>query len=310
MNRKIGEFIGKERGPLIIGIGGIHGNEIAGIEALEIVLAMLENEPTKNPDFNYKGKFIAIYGNLQAIDASQRYIDKDLNRNFIKSRLDKLSRPEYAEDYEAFQIIDLIKEEIDLYQPEDLIIIDIHTTSSTGGIFSIIPDDPGCLEIALSMHAPIIKGMTEGVTGTIMDYFNSETLGVNTKTLTFEAGQHFDPNAVTIAIAAIVAALRKIGSVKASDVESRHDQVLINYSRNLPNITKLVMKHTIDQSKSFKMLPGYINFQEVKQGEVVALNDDGPIKIKEDGLILMPLYQDQGEDGFFLIKRVENYEFH
>lgn len=309
MKRKIGEFIGKERGPLIIGIGGIHGNETAGIKALETVLSMLENEPLKNPSFNYKGKFIAIKGNLQAIDAKQRFIDKDLNRNFIKSRLDNLNRPEYAEDYEAFQIIDLIKEEIDRYRPENLVIIDIHTTSSTGGIFSIIPEDSACLEIALSMHAPIIQGMTNGVTGTIMDYFNSDILGVNTKTLTFESGHHNDPYAVTIAIAAVVAALRKIGSVKASDVESRHDQLLINYSLNLPSLTRLVMKHTIDQSKSFKMLPGYLNFQEVKRGEVVAHNDDGPIKIKEDGLILMPLYQNQGEDGFFLIKRVEQYEF-
>jgi succinylglutamate desuccinylase len=310
MNRKIGEYIGKERGPLVLCIGGIHGNETAGINALKNVLSMLENEPTRNPSFNYKGKFVAIHGNLQAIDVNQRYIDKDLNRNFVKSRLHLLNRPKYAEDFEAFQIIDLIKKEIEEYQPESFVLIDIHTTSSNGGIFTIIPEDFDCLEIALSMHAPIIQGMTKGVTGTVMDYFTTELLGVKTKTLTFEAGQHEDPNAVILAIAAVIAALREIGSVEPSDVESRHDQVLINYSVNLPSITKLVMKHTIDQSKSFKMVPGYLNFQEVKKGEIVAHNIDGPIAIKEDGLILMPLYQEQGEDGFFLIKRVEKYEFH
>lgn len=53
------------------------------------------------------------------------------------------------------------------------------------------------------------------------------------------------------------------------------------------------------------MLPGYENFQLVKKGEVIAEDSNGPIVVKEDGLLLMPLYQNKGEDGFFIIKVLE-----
>ena len=50
------------------------------------------------------------------------------------------------------------------------------------------------------------------------------------------------------------------------------------------------------------MNEGYLNFQEVKKGEHLANDKNGPIYASEDSLILMPLYQKKGEDGFFLVK--------
>ena len=37
----------------------------------------------------------------------------------------------------------------------------------------------------------------------------------------------------------------------------------------------------------------------------IAQDKQGPIEAPEDALLLMPLYQSQGEDGFFLIKKLE-----
>ncbi len=308
MDRKIGEYIGQEKGPLVICIGGIHGNEHAGIKALKSVLIMLQQEPLKNPNFIYKGKFIAIHGNLSAIKLKRRFIHKDLNRNFLSERLNNLSKPEHVEDQEAMDIIRLVKDEIKTYGPSKLLIIDLHTTSSPGGIFTIVPEHNKSLEIAHSMHAPIIRGMAKRVKGTTMHYFTSEKLGIPTKAIVFESGQHDDPNAITLAIAAIIAALRTLGSVEPHDVESRHDQLLIDFSKNLPALASLIMKHTIEEGDGFQMNPGYLNFQEVKQGEAVASDKRGEIRVPEDGLLLMPLYQNQGEDGFFLIKKINEDE--
>ena len=55
------------------------------------------------------------------------------------------------------------------------------------------------------------------------------------------------------------------------------------------------------------MVEGYKNFQKVEEGEVLAQDKSGKIVAPEDALVLMPLYQQQGEDGFFLIKEVEGY---
>ncbi|GLR18983.1 M14 family metallopeptidase [Portibacter lacus] len=310
MNRKIGEYLGQEKGPLIIGIGGTHGNELAGVKALKTVLEMLVQEPSKNPSFVFKGKFVAIHGNIAAMKANKRFIDKDLNRNYSKTRLYNLEEPVFTEDREALEIIQFVKDEISAYNPQEVVIIDLHTTSSPGGIFTIVPNLKDCLELAKTLHAPVIQGMVTGVKGTTMNYFNSENLGVHTKTLTFESGQHDDPMSITIAIAAVIALLRGVKSVEPHDVESHHDQILKNFSKDLPKMTKLVMKHTIIDPASFNMLPGYLNFQKVKKGEIVANNRFGPIRIVEDGLLLMPLYQKQGEDGFFLIKKIDEDEFY
>ena len=53
------------------------------------------------------------------------------------------------------------------------------------------------------------------------------------------------------------------------------------------------------------MYPNYKNFQRISSGEIIAEDNEGPIEAPEDALLLMPLYQSQGEDGFFLIKKLE-----
>ena len=50
------------------------------------------------------------------------------------------------------------------------------------------------------------------------------------------------------------------------------------------------------------MRPGYENFKPVGSGEVLAKNTAGNIRSPEAGRILMPLYQEQGEDGFFIVR--------
>jgi len=48
----------------------------------------------------------------------------------------------------------------------------------------------------------------------------------------------------------------------------------------------------------------YANFDPVTKGELLAYDRHGEIRAKFDGLILMPLYQKQGNDGFFIIKDI------
>src|SRR5574338_626079 len=78
--RIIGSYIGDREGPLLICIGGIHGNEPAGIKAIEEVMQWLEIEKLNFPNFNYKGSFLGLRGNLEAIRQKKRFIDRDLNR--------------------------------------------------------------------------------------------------------------------------------------------------------------------------------------------------------------------------------------
>lgn len=306
MKRVIGEYIGEEDGPLLIVFGAMHGNEPAGVKAIDLVLKMLEVEPIKNLDFNYKGCMLGLIGNLQAYKKRERFINRDLNRSWIKEEIDKNLKQEstHAEDHEMTELISIIKKSIKKHTPSEVVILDLHTTSSDGGIFSIVGDDLNSLHIAKEIHAPVILGMLDGLQGTTLHYFRTENLGCKTSTITFESGQHVDSLSVNRAVAAIINCMRTIGSVLATDVENQHDNILKQYSESLPSVARLLYKHSIKTGDQFKMKPGFANFQKVESGQVLASDINGDVVCENDGLILMPLYQKKGEDGFFIIKEV------
>ena len=76
--RRIGSFYGSD-GPTIMILGGLHGNEPAGIIAFQRVLKVLE---TRNLQF--KGQIHGFRGNLKAISSSERFLEEDMNRNWYR----------------------------------------------------------------------------------------------------------------------------------------------------------------------------------------------------------------------------------
>lgn len=307
--RIISKYKGVNPGPLLIVFGGMHGNEPAGIRAIEMMGRMLIIEPITNPEFQYNGTFLGLIGNLQAYRKKQRFIKKDLNRSFTKENIEIVeSKPEEEledELLEIKQILQVVRETIEEVKPEKVIVLDLHTTSSFGGIFTIATDDPESLKIAIELHAPVIKGMLNGIKGTTLHYFTKENFGIDITPVTFESGQHDEKLSINRAIAAITNCMRTIGSVSPEHVENQHDTLLIEHSKNLPKVSELISTHVINEGDNFKMLPNYKNFQRIQSGEIIAKDIAGPIEAPEDALLLMPLYQTQGEDGFFLIKKLE-----
>lgn len=309
MNRVIGEYIGSNGGPLLIIFGAMHGNEPAGVKAIDLTLKMLEVEPIKNPDFQYHGCMLGLIGNLSAYKRKERFINKDLNRCWTQEAVDELKEKTMlsAEEEEMKEVLSIVKKSIDKHNPSEVIFLDLHTTSSDGGIFSIVGDDEKSLQVAKQIHAPVILGMLDGLRGTTLHYFTEENLNYKASAITFESGQHEDPLSVNRAIAAIITCMRTIKSVKPTDVENQHDKILKQYSKNLPQVARLLYKHGIEDESNFEMKGGYQNFQLVSKEECLARDVNGEIKCKEDGMILMPLYQKKGEDGFFIIKE-ESHE--
>ena len=305
----IGEYEGHEKGPLIICLAGMHGNEPAGIEALKIIFQLLEKEPVSNPDFYYTGKIVGLLGNLRAFKEKKRHAVKDLNRQWTSKnirRLKKLHAEDlFFEDREMKELMDVITEIIESYRPESIVLLDLHTTTAHGGIFTVITDDPESLKIGIELHAPVIKGLLKSIKGTSLHYFTEKNIGIPTVAVCFESGQHQEKLSVNRAIAAITNCMRTIGCVKAEDVENKHDKLLIEFAKGLPKVSQLLMTHTIEDKDEFVMRPGYKNFHFVKEGELVADDQKGPIPITKDGLLLMPLYQKQGDDGFFLIESID-----
>jgi succinylglutamate desuccinylase len=315
MKRLIGNYTGAEHGALIIAIGAMHGNEPAGVRALQTLFQMLENEPSHNPTFSFKGKIVGLIGNVQAYERKVRFIEKDLNRQFLLEQIENLKSipPQYFtskkinfEDLELIELLQTIENEIITYKPKKLIVLDLHTTSADGGIFTIVSDDEESIAVASELHAPVVKGFVQGTGGTTIHYFKTENMSLPTFALSFEAGQHDDPLSEKRAIAWLVNALHATDCVQPEDVETKHEEILRGYSDKLPKVVQLIGNHKITHEDNFKMIPNFKNFQVIKKGETLATDKKGDIKAPEDCLILMPLYQTQGHDGFFLVKEVKS----
>ena len=304
--RIIGRYDGDLPGPLFLVFSGMHGNEMAGVRALETLFEMLEKEPLVNPGFVFHGVLIGLRGNLRAIREGKRFIQKDLNRQWTPENVARVRRhaPETltAEDLELRELADLIEKAIATIRPTRIVFLDLHTTSAEGGIFAIATKDPESVRIGIAMHAPVITGLLQGISGTLLHYFTPERTGMPTVGIGFEGGQHNDPLSVNRSIAATINCMRSIGCVRAEDVENRHDDLLIAYSSGLPKVVDLVEVHRVRPEDRFQMLPGFHNFQAVKKGQLLAHDRQGPIYAIADGRLLMPLYQPQGEEGFFLVR--------
>ena len=303
--RIIGHYRGREAGPLLVVIGGIHGNEPAGVRALERLFEMLRQEPLLNPGFTFRGELLALRGNLGALAVGERYLDEDLNRIW-RPMLGKTTEFQSAEEEELHELLAAIESAVEEAPLSELVLLDLHTTSSGGGIFAITGDDRPSLRLAAEMGVPVVKGMLESTQGTTLHYFRGGHFATSlpVRAVVFEAGQHADPVAVDLALAATVNLLRALGCVRNEDVSSYHDELLREGAGRLPRMTELSYVHHIsrDGSDGFRMRPGYGNFQAVVEGERVADDRRGPVAVPASGYLLMPLYQQRGNEGFFLVR--------
>ena len=314
MERIIGTYTGPEPGALVVVFGAVHGNEPAGVQALEEIFRMLAREPRVNPGFAFRGKLVGLIGNRQAFASGQRFLRKDLNRMWTLDNLHRIQHggPDHldAEDREMAELIACIQAEISAVRPEALILLDLHTTSADGGIFCIPANDAASLRLAKELHAPVILGMLDGLEGTLLHFATGNHFEINgypkhSLCAAFEAGQHNDPLSVSRSIAAIVNCLRAAGCIRAEDVDSRHETILKKFSDPLPKVTRLHHVHHIRPGDAFRMRPGYVNFQPIRHGEHLADDASGPVLAPQQGLILMPLYQPLGSDGFFVVREME-----
>lgn len=306
-NRLIMSYGATNSGPSLLVFAGIHGNEPAGIKALQLVQKMLEVEPITNPSFDFKGEIVGLIGNLAACQHNVRFIDEDLNRIWTEERVDRIndasSRHLSSEEKELKELLDYIQAYIKRRQPEKLYILDLHTTSSDRGIFAIPTDDDESIKIASNLYSPVIRGIIDGIQGTTLHYFKRSIFkNVETVALTFEGGQHEDQMSINRCIAAIVNCLRSIECVTSHDVENIHDQILIEYSKSLPKVSQLLYKHSITAEDHFVMHQGYQNFDPIMKGQELARDIKGPVLSPFEGRILMPLYQSMGEEGFYIVK--------
>jgi succinylglutamate desuccinylase len=124
----------------------------------------------------------------------------------------------------------------------------------------------------------------------------------------FEAGQHEAMTSVDNHEAVIWIATAATGNFRRKDVpELDQSRSGLKRASGGMKVVEVRHRHAIVPEDHFKMEPGFRNFQAVRRGKVLAGDRAGAIKASETGLILMPLYQALGDDGFFLVRKVNRF---
>ena len=62
---------------------------------------------------------------------------------------------------------------------------------------------------------------------------------------------------------------------------------------------EVVSRFAITPEQGFTMVPGFRNVDYARASQLLARDNNGEIRAESDGVIILPLYQGQGSDGFF-----------
>jgi succinylglutamate desuccinylase len=296
----IGSVSGLEPGPTLILLGGIHGNEPAGVLACRRVFPLLEEKQSA-----IRGQVVFLVGNTRALLKGSRYVDEDLNRQWTADSNGRVSafRVRTSESLERLELLAQLEEVLTSARGE-VHFVDLHTTSASGKPFATVGDTLRNRRFAMNFPTTIILGLEEQIDGTLLEYLNN----LGALTMGFEAGQHVAESSVGHHEAVIWIAVVAAGNLRAEDVPelSRHRATLARASGGM-GIVEVRHRHPIRAEDRFRMEPGFANFQRVKKGEPLARDQRGQITACESGMVLLPLYQPLGDDGFFLGRKVRPF---
>ncbi|MEM0997075.1 MAG: succinylglutamate desuccinylase/aspartoacylase family protein [Bacteroidota bacterium] len=297
--RVIGHLKADAPGPTLVAIGGMHGNEPSGVYALQRLVDRLERESLLQ-----KGEFIALTGNIRALENGQRFIDTDLNRMW-KFRPDLRGLAEVPEVYEAGEMEEL-QDHVDRAIEQrrgPLVFLDLHTTSAPSPPFILIGDTLRNRRFVQNLNLPVILGLEEQLNGPFLSYLNTK----GHISMGFEAGQHEDEVSVENHYSLLLLILVQTGLLGAKDLPdlaANRKRLAGQTTAALKNFFEVRFRKPVHEGERFRMKPGYRNFQPIQKDEALAHNQNGEVHAKERGRIFMPLYQEQGDDGFFIIRRI------
>ncbi|MFT4711063.1 MAG: putative deacylase, partial [Planctomycetota bacterium] len=307
--REVGRFDTDESGPLFLAIGGLHGNEPAGIEAAGRVLERLAQS-----EIQLRGRLVALRGNLPALACNQRFIERDLNRVWNPSDLLGLEQREHHQDGpDEAQLRDLLQTFSKLFVEhcgdaslEDIVLLDLHSTSGPSTPFLCMADTLQNRPVSFALEVPVILGLEEALEGTLLDYM-SEAGHI---AMAFEGGAHTDPSTVDCHEAAIWCGLVAAGCLEEGALAGDTNDMSAMRARlrqaaaGAPAIVEVLHRHGTHPEDGFVMAPGWVNFQPVVRNGKLATDDRGEILAPLTGRLLLPRYQAQGDDGFFLSRDV------
>ncbi len=300
-NRIIGKIEGYKCSPTVVIIAGIHGNEKAGVLACQNILHKIKAENT-----SFKGNLFMILGNINALNKGIRFEDVDLNRMWSQEKINAIENAKsnlFNENKEQNELY-LIIREILKSENGPFYFLDLHTTSSSSVPFITISDSLNNRKFSSNFPVPVVLGIEEYLDGPLLTFINE----YGHIALGFEGGQHSDAKSVLHCEAFIWKALVHSKCLIKKEVP--------NYKKYRDNLSNLCCKYeffeikyryALQKDEVFIMKKGFENFETVNKNQLLAKSNGNKILSISKGRLFMPLYQQLGEDGFFILQKISKF---
>ncbi|MDO8650456.1 MAG: succinylglutamate desuccinylase/aspartoacylase family protein [Candidatus Berkelbacteria bacterium] len=268
MKKSIIEVKGSKPGATLAIFAGIHGNEKAGVIALEQVVSEIKIEA---------GKAYFVFANPPAIKADVRFVKKNLNRLFLST-----NKGRSWEDKRARELMQLL-DSCDA-------LLDLHGYNSPEDTPFVITGGPG-LEVAKIFDVDkVVTGIDQIVPGGTDGYMlNCGKVGV-----CLECGSNLNPKKYVGMAKGSIRKFLSYYKLTSSRVETTRS------SQQVLRVVKMVKK----QTELFAFDKPYKNFDALEPNCVFATDGDTQYVAKENQFIIFPHENEKiGQDVFTIIRR-------
>jgi succinylglutamate desuccinylase len=262
-------------------MGALHGNEMAGLRAIERARAEALEFVTRMQ----QGTVVFIHGNPLASEQRRRHSEGgvDINRLFKYDYVDNLAREAWTfEHHRALELRPLVTG-LDA-------LLDLHSASRPTPPFAICDGRPVGIDLARRMGCQVTHGW-DGP-GMLMDHVSIGSLVMQGRpALSVECGQHDDPASLDNAWQIMT---RFLGALGVTD----HDE------SSEPAPVYRLFGRVVKPTHVFELARPFQSFDRLAPGELLGSGEGVSISVEEEAYLLLPTPNAiRGEDLVYLARR-------
>lgn len=260
-------------GPVVAIFAGVHGNEKAGVYALNKLLPELSIT---------RGRLYIVFANPPAIEQDVRMVNKNLNRCFFKGN--DGTAPEDVRARQLMGVLDMCDA-----------MLDLHMFYDNNGLPFVICED-NALDLAKIFDVEVIStNWSETEPGGTDGYmYEAGKIGICIECGPISKSVEYTDFAQTAVLQFL----------SYFDMSSR----VVAYSDSQKRIIR-AEKAVFKDSMNFDLKPGFSNFQRLKTGEVLAKNGDTLLRAGDGECIIFPHYKARvGEEAYILGRELPDHE--
>jgi succinylglutamate desuccinylase len=252
------------RGPRVVLFGGVHGDELSGVHAIEkLFFDLFVGARTLR-----QGSLTLVRGNEQALAAERRYLKHNLNRLFREDYGPEIDRASY-EFYRA-QELKILLQNCDFF-------LDLHSAPIAQEPFMVA--EQAAVDFFSKLGIPrIMTGWSKFSSGAIGGDAENYANAHGAKSATLESGSHFEKRSNDVAYQSIVSLLSLLGMIAGTEQTAARPLEIVD-------VYAVVTKEADD----FRYAGKVDNFQSIEKGKSFAFQNGRATTVSEDSYLLIPM---------------------